>query len=183
MEQQKTEQAEALQFARVWKRVMPEGGPILPSIPAQEVKPAEARPETLPETGEEAPAARFRRAQIDAEQRICREGRQLWRRTGCPEFAACAKDAGARARRLAAGLYLLTGKWYLPAPESRPMPEGGRPGLRTLYCGLQALEQGYLAQAAQTEDGVEAALLQECARSCRRGGAGLRSLLERHGPV
>lgn len=186
MENQAPNQEEALQFARVWKRVMPEGGPILPAFPVQPVevaKQAETVPETRPAAVEEDSLVRFLKEQIAGEQRLCREGRQLWRRTYCGDFAACADSAEKRARRLAAELYLLTGEWRLSGPGKQSAQDGGRVSLRALHGSLRALELGYLAQAERTEDGETAALLKENARRCHKDGVGLRRLLERWGPV
>ncbi len=170
MEASDREQEEALRFAEVWKRVLPEGGgPVLPAL--------QAPPEEAPE---QEPEADFFRRQVAQELALGRAARLLARRTGAAELYDCASCAVQRGRRLAALCYLEGGGWLLEeAVCSSGAAGSGREGLRRLYRALADLAQGYRARQERTQQTALAALCLESGAECRRWQARLRGLLVR----
>ncbi|MCD7919945.1 MAG: hypothetical protein LUG45_07720 [Clostridiales bacterium] len=184
MESSDQAQEEALRFAEVWKRVMPEGGgPVLPAL------------QTLPEEEpRQEPEAEFFRRQVAGELALGRAAWLLARRTGAAELYDCASCAARRGRRLAALCYLEGGLWLLEGDAACPDPaaagrEGdaacpdpaaaGREGLRQLYQALEGLAQGYRTEQERTRQTALSTLCLECGTECRRWQARLRGLLAR----
>ncbi|MCD8125943.1 MAG: hypothetical protein LUD82_00215 [Clostridiales bacterium] len=170
MESSDQAQEEALRFAEVWKRVMPEGGgPVLPAL------------QTLPEEEpRQEPEAEFFRQQAAGELALGRAAWLLARRTGAAELYDCASCAARRGRRLAALCYLEGGLWLLEGDAACPDPAAvGREGLRQLYQALADLAQGYRAQQERTRQTALSTLCLECGTECRRWQARLRGLLAR----
>ncbi len=168
MEASDRAQAEALRFAEVWKRVLPEGGgPVLPAL--QTLPEEEPRPE---------PEADFFRRQVAEELALGRAARLLARRTGAAELYDCASCAAQRGRRLAALCYLEGGIWLLDGEAACPdRSAAGREGLRQLYQALEGLAQGYRTEQERTRQTALATLCLECGTECRRWQARLRGLL------
>ncbi|MCD8342296.1 MAG: hypothetical protein LUC87_09145 [Clostridiales bacterium] len=169
MESSDREQKEALRFAEVWKRVMPEGGG--PALPALQSPPEEPRQETEDD---------FFRRQVGQELALGRAARLLARRTGAAELYDCASCAAQRGRRLAALCYLEGGLWLLEGQGTEVrMEETGREGLRRLYQALADLAQGYRTQQERTRQDALAVLCFESGAECRRWQERLRGLLAR----
>lgn len=161
-------QEEALRFARVWKRVAPDGGGVV--LPALQAPPEEEPP---PE-----PEDSFFRRQVAQELALGRAARRLARRTGAAELYDCALCASQRGRRLAAFCYLEGGSWLLEGQDACPdTAEPGREGLRQLYQMLAALSLRYRTQQERTRQDALAALCFESGAECRRWQGRLRTLL------
>ncbi|MCD8085599.1 MAG: hypothetical protein LUF28_04620 [Clostridiales bacterium] len=170
MEESDLAREEALRFAEVWKRVLPEGGgPVLPAI---QPPPEEARPQET--------EAEFFRRQVEGELALSRAARHLARRTGAAELYDCAGCALQRGRRLAAFCYLEGGAWLRSGQNACPdRAENSREGLRRLYQGLADLAQGYRLQQERTRRDALAVLCLESGAECRRWQERLRGLLAR----
>lgn len=151
-------------FARVWQRVMPEGGPlVLASGAAQTAE--DGPPERLPLGAGCTDAVPFLRARIECELKhgkSCRFLHNCWGGSGrlLDLVARCER----RARRLATALLLIAGGWYLPAAHVQPQrwPDV-RGGLRDLFHAFQREEALYRAAAEDSGDPLLRELLEELA--------------------
>lgn len=167
------------QFARVWKRVVPEGQ----SCPVELNAPQAASPpsDDFP-LGEGALASSaFLREQIMAELRRWRSYQGLTSFAGHPAaLHTLARRSHSQAKRLAAALFLITGGWYLPQNQVTPRRWASlRAGFRSLFQSSQRLEAGYRRAAEETRDPLLHQLFLELAEAHRRQQDQIRRMLER----
>lgn len=116
-------------FAQVWRRVAPEGGPIVPKEPA----PAPAAEPAFPEEPWLQGFLRREREQWAWYHRMLR-------------LPALARSAHASARRLRAAYFLLTGVDFWP-PVGNPRPLPLPIALREQFLREGKLEEDYKARA------------------------------------
>lgn len=149
-------QEEAGRFARVWQRVMPEGGgaaPIVPVLSEEEQAPAGT---AQPPQGEYA-------ALLGREQAL-REGlRRLWRRTCWEALAGLVRSSEGRSRGLSAAAYLQTGQAPSPSGAWEPAAD-----LSALYQALTEQERRLRTMGAWEQDPVLMEALMDLAGGCRR---------------
>lgn len=185
-------------FERVWQRVDPEGNcPIGVNCETQERRgprppappPGGPRPPAPPPSGPRPPAppppppfplgSQCRKLEGPLRRMIDQE-LERWRSLqGLDLPASLSSQALSRARRLAAALYLICGRWYLPRQGRRQRWRDRRSALRALFQQSQRLEAEYRRQAAEGTDPELRQLFSELADECRREQHQLRHLLER----
>lgn len=175
-------------FERVWQRVDPEGNcPIGVNCETQERR--GPRPPAPPPSGPRPPAppppppfplgSQCRKLEGPLRRMIDQE-LERWRSLqGLDLPASLSSQALSRARRLAAALYLICGRWYLPRQGRRQRWRDRRSALRALFQQSQRLEAEYRRQAAEGTDPELRQLFSELADECRREQHQLRHLLER----
>jgi hypothetical protein len=88
------------------------------------------------------------------------------------------RQALGRARRLAAALYLICGRWYLPQQGRRQRWPNRRAALRGLFRQSQELEQDYRREATETRDRELRQLFRELADESAAEQQFLRHQLE-----
>lgn len=149
-------------FARVWQRVMPEGGPLV-LAEKEDCPPPANLPKPLPLGEGSASAEPFLRERIACElknAKSCHEICNCWGYSGrmMDLVARCQR----RARRLAAALLLISGEWYLPVYQVQPRgwPDL-RGGLRGLFHTFQREEVLYRSTAQGQSDPLLQELLME----------------------
>jgi hypothetical protein len=187
-------------FERVWQRVSagrdspvvpgrpqpPRPGPDRPSPPpGPPPHPGPDRPPVPPDRPHrpppppEPPLGRscrenegFLRSMIDRELERSRSAQ----RADLPPRIS--RQALGRARRLAAALYLICGRWYLPQQGRRQRWPNRRAALRGLFRQSQELERDYRRGAAETRDRELRQLFRELADECAAEQQYLRHQLE-----
>ena len=90
-----------------------------------------------------------------------------------------ARQAYSRARRLAAVLFLISGRWFFPTQGGSQIWPDRRTALRALFRESQQLEGDYRRKANETTDPVLRQLFVELANECRSEQEQIRRLLER----
>ena len=93
--------------------------------------------------------------------------------------ARLSTQAMGRAKRLAAALYLICGRWYLPQQGRRTRWRSRREALRALFRQSQALEARYRRAGAELKDPELRGLFRELADECAAEQQFLRHQLER----
>ena len=185
-------------FERVWQRVSagrdspvvpgrpqpPRPGPDRPSPPPD--RPPIPRPPERPAPSERPPSSPpepplghscrenegFLRSMIDRELERSRSAQ----RSDLPPRIS--RQALGRARRLAAALYLICGRWYLPQQGRQQRWPNRRAALRGLYQQSQRLERDYRREAGQARDRELRQLFRELADECAAEQQYLRHQLE-----
>lgn len=92
--------------------------------------------------------------------------------------ARLSAQALSRAKRLAAALYLICGRWYLPRQSRRERWRSRREALRSLYRQSQTLEERYRRSASSVKDPELRSLFRELADECAAEQQFLRHQLE-----
>lgn len=88
-------------------------------------------------------------------------------------------QAMGRAKRLAAALYLICGRWYLPQQGRRTRWRSRREALRALFRQSQTLEARYRRAGAELKDPELWGLFRELSDECAAEQQFLRHQLER----
>jgi hypothetical protein len=117
------------QFARVWRRVVPEGKPcpvelVTPPQPVENSRPLSLNGCLLQE--------------LEQWRSLCVISRPL------------AQQSYQRGKRLAVADYLLTGKWNFPVKQAAFQRQPLRERLRTLFLTSQTLEKEYVQRSKNT---------------------------------
>lgn len=195
-------------FARVWQRVsagrdgpiglgrpagpppgpgrppMPPTGPNRPPMPPTGPHPGPNRP-PMPPPGPNRPPVppplgpqcreneALLRSLIDQEMERARSAQVSF----LP--ARLSAQAMGRAKRLAAALYLICGRWYLPQQGRRTRWRSRREALRALFRQSQALEARYRRAGGELKDPELRGLFRELADECAAEQQFLRHQLER----
>lgn len=167
------------QFARVWKRVMPDetSSPVVLNV---QERPTTQSPACFP-LGEEAmDSTSFLRERILLE--LCRwrsyQGLGIFTKQSSA-LGYLTRQTESRARRLAAALFLITGGWYLPLRDAAPQRwPNFRTALRSLFRSSQRDEASYRGAAEKTSDPLLNQLFLELAEESQLHQAQIRKLLE-----
>lgn len=166
-------------FARVWKRVAPDEAACPVELDVKLPPPNPGR-DTFPLGDEASGSSHFLQERILLELRRWRSYQYLACFPGQHSLlSSLASQTHARARRLTAALFLITGGWYFPAGQAKARRWPNlRAGLRSLFRSSQRDEADYRQAAEATADPLLRALFLELANENQIQQNQLRRLLE-----